>query len=308
MDTVGAIIRARRETLGLSLAAVAQGAGLTKGYLSMIENGKVERPPSPAALAALERALGIGEGELRRAADWQKTPAQVRRRVEHLEDQTRKARELARWLRESTHKRRDGGRNLDKLFRSGELTRRVNAALRANPSAPDQPPNQTPEPTADAPRDAGSKARPPRGGELDARVGVRFQVPIINKVAAGYPSDFTDLDFPARVADEFVPCPGLDDPQAFAARVCGESMQPEYREGDVIVFSPAAPITQGCDCFVRLEPDHESTFKRVFFDAGKPAQSATIRLQPLNPAFPPMTVPRERVAGLYRAVWRFQRL
>lgn len=290
METVGTIIRARRESLGLSLAAVAQGAGLTKGYLSMIENGKVDRPPSPGALAALERALNIGEGELRRAADWEKTPAQVRERVERLEDQTRKARDLAKWLRESTHKRRDGGRNLDKLFRSGELTRRVNAALRSSPAG------------------GASENADERRPDLDAQVGVRFRVPLINKVAAGYPSDFTDLDYPARVADEFIPCPDLRDPQAFAARVVGESMYPDYREGDVVVFSPAASIAPGSDCFVRLEPDHQTTFKRVFFDGGKPEESAMVRLQPLNPSYPPMTVPRERVAGMYRAVWRLQRL
>lgn len=43
-------------------------------------------------------------------------------------------------------------------------------------------------------------------------------------------------------------------------------MLPDYREGDVVVFSPARAVASGSDCFVRLEPDHESTFKRVFFE------------------------------------------
>lgn len=126
-------------------------------------------------------------------------------------------------------------------------------------------------------------------------------VPLINKVSAGYPRGFTDLGFPARVADEYVSCPDLDDPDAFAARVFGDSMDPVYREGDVVVFSPAHPIVSGDDCFARLEPDHESTFKRVYFEHDE-AGAELIRLQPLNERYSPRTLPREEVAGLCRAV------
>jgi repressor LexA len=133
---------------------------------------------------------------------------------------------------------------------------------------------------------------------------VRVSVPLINKVAAGYPRDFTDLSYPAKVADEYVACPDIADAQAFAARVCGESMMPDYREGDVVVFSPAAKVTDGSDCFVRLEPDHETTFKRIYFEPEK----QQIRLQPLNPKFPPRSVERVNVAGLYKAVYKIQRL
>lgn len=127
-----------------------------------------------------------------------------------------------------------------------------------------------------------------------------LEVPLINKVAAGYPRSFTDLGYPARVADEYVRCPELDDPDAFAARVVGDSMLPDYREGDIVVFSPLKPVRSGADCFVRIEPDHESTFKRVYFEEA--AGEELLRLQPLNSAYPPRTLARESVAGLYAAV------
>jgi phage repressor protein C with HTH and peptisase S24 domain len=133
------------------------------------------------------------------------------------------------------------------------------------------------------------------------------EVPVINSVAAGYPVGFTDLGYPARVADSYIRCPDLDDPDAFAARVVGDSMEPLYREGDIVVFSPAAPLRSGMDCFARLEPDDESTFKRVFFDRGEDGREL-IRLQPLNPAYPPRVLERERVAGLYAAVSVMRRL
>ena len=268
MQTVGQIIRSRREALGLTLAAVAQAVGTTKSYLSMIENHRTANPPSRRLLEALEGALKIGDGALCQAADWQNTPDPVRRRYEQALDAARRGRRLADWLRRAAHQRGDGTRDLDKLFQSGELTRQVH--------------------------DANVEA---------TRMGLRFDIPLINRVAAGYPSDFTDLDYPARVADGYVACPDLIDPQAFAARVVGDSMLPQYAEGDVVIFSPDAGVSDGCDCFVRLEPDHETTFKRVFFEGD---DGRWIRLEPLNRAFAPRTVEREQVAGLYRAVWRLR--
>ncbi len=277
MQTVGQIIRERRERRGLTLAALAQAIGVTKGYLSMIENHRVSNPPSVEILAQLENALGIGEGELQRSAAWQNTPAPVRRQYEQVASAALEGQELARWLKSATDRRGDGAKNLDKLHKSGELSKRINGLLRKGKKAA-----------------AASQS-------IDGRVPLRYQVPVINRVAAGYPRDFTDLDYPRHVADDYVSVPGSTDPDAFAARVVGDSMQPDYREGDIVVFSPAAVFTDGCDCFVRLEPDHETMFKRVFIEKG----TGLVRLQPLNANYPPRVVEREQIAGMYRAVWRF---
>src|SRR5690242_8468053 len=109
MRTVGEIIRDRRESLGLTLDAVAKEAGLTKSYLSMVENHKVNNPPSKKALAGIERALAIGKGDLLRAGDWEKTPDELRERLEKAEGQVQRTRDLAKWLKENAK-----GRGLDK--------------------------------------------------------------------------------------------------------------------------------------------------------------------------------------------------
>lgn len=281
MKTVGQIIRERREAMNLTLAAVADAAGLTKSYLSMIENHKVNNPPSRKALDELEKALRTDPGELLRAADWQNTPADLRQRLEIAEDAARRGRDLATWLKDA---RKEGGKNLDKLFASGELSKRVTAAFKRSDE----------------------EAAQASAADEAAKLKLGPRVPVINRVQAGYPTDFTDLGYPARVADEYLACPDVGDPNAFATRVVGESMLPEYREGDIVVFSPSAKVLDGSDCFVRLEPDHETTFKRVFFE--KSGRKQQIRLQPLNPKFPPSVYDRDRVAGLYRAVWRIQRV
>lgn len=138
---------------------------------------------------------------------------------------------------------------------------------------------------------------PERGGGASP-VDLPFEVPLINKVSAGYPAGFTDMGFPARVADEYVRCPDLHDPDAFAARVVGDSMEPVYVEGDIVIFSPMHPIADGDDCFARLADDDESTFKRVYFEG----EGQRIRLQPINSRYSPRVFEREQVAGLYRAV------
>ncbi len=128
-------------------------------------------------------------------------------------------------------------------------------------------------------------------------------VPIINKVAAGYPVEFNDLDYPVGVADDYVRCPDLHDPNAFAVRVVGDSMEPKFFEGDIVVFSPAAEVHAGDDCFVRFTMPHETTFKRVFFESGK-----KVRLQPRNENYSPAVVEGKRIDGIYRAVMKYQKL
>jgi phage repressor protein C with HTH and peptisase S24 domain len=128
-------------------------------------------------------------------------------------------------------------------------------------------------------------------------------VPIINKVSAGYPAEFNDLDYPVGVADDYVRCPDMHDNNAFAVRVVGDSMEPKFNEGDIVVFSPAIEPKNGDDCFVRFTTPHETTFKRVFFEKGD-----MIRLQPRNEKYPPTMVESKRISGIYRAFARVERL
>jgi SOS-response transcriptional repressor LexA len=130
-------------------------------------------------------------------------------------------------------------------------------------------------------------------------------VPVINKVSAGYPKDFTDMSYPPRVADDYIGCPDVHDPDAFAARVHGDSMTPKYGPGDIVVFSPAGTPKNGDDCFVRFA-DGQTTFKRVFFENDEAGES-TIRLQPRNERYRAKIVKSAEVGGLYKAVYRYQR-
>jgi SOS-response transcriptional repressor LexA len=128
-------------------------------------------------------------------------------------------------------------------------------------------------------------------------------IPVINKVPAGYPADFDDMGYPVGFADDYVRSPDIHDPNAFAVRVVGDSMEPKFSEGDIIIISPAADVANGDDCFVRLKNPHETTFKRVFFDKNK-----MVRLQPLNSIYAPIIVKADRINGTYRAVIHYKHL
>lgn len=128
-------------------------------------------------------------------------------------------------------------------------------------------------------------------------------IPIINRVAAGYPTDFSDLEYPVGVAEDYVRCPDLHDPNAFAVRVVGDSMEPRFHEGDIVVFSPSLEVRNGDDCFIRFTQPHETTFKRVFFESNH-----KIRLQPRNEQYSPTVVDGRRIDGIYRAVIRYEKL
>ena len=128
-------------------------------------------------------------------------------------------------------------------------------------------------------------------------------VPVINKVSAGYPTDFNELDYPVGIADDYIRCPGLHDPNAFAVRVVGDSMEKIFKQGDIIVFSPLQQVKGGDYCFVRFASPHETTFKKVFFEPDD-----KIRLQPSNEKYSPLIVDIKRISGLYRAVMKFEKL
>ena len=257
--SLGQIIRDKRERLNLTLDEVGSSVGFSKPYLSTIETGKVNNPPSDELLAKLEKILKFEPGELLKIAHFQKLPPDIRQQYEYAEAENKKFRKLVKNLKDQKNNPKKIGSLLKKTrFRIDRNTKTISA------------------------------------GRL---------VPIINKVAAGYPSDFDDLEYPVGIADDYVRCPDLHDPNAFAVRVVGDSMEPKFSEGDIVVFSPSAEVHNGDDCFIRFTMPHETTFKRVFFEPEN-----KIRLQPRNENYSPIIVDGKRINGLYRAVIKYQKL
>lgn len=267
MEPLGSRLRHARRRLGLTLDELAARTAISKPYLSLIETGRVTNPPSDEKLRRLEQALGFAPGELMHQAHLIRTPRDIRAMLAKLaKNQETSAAGAVATLAKPGEK--PPGIDLDAAYMKGVLHQLVESA----------------------------------GPNVD-RVSMNA-VPIVNRVSAGYPTDFTDLAYPKGVADNFIGCPDLADPDAFAARVHGDSMCPKYNSDDIVIFSPAAPTRHGDDCFVRFD-DGQTTFKRVFFETDD-LGNAILRLQPRNEKYPPKMIPRESITGLYRAMYRYQ--
>ncbi len=255
---LGDIIRNKRRELGLTLDEVAAKTGFSKPYLSTIETSKVKNPPSDELLRKIEQVLNVKPGTLRRAANLDRMPADVRQQFEESMAENERLRKLIATI--STQK-----------IKQSEIEKIISHSKFSNAQV--------------------SEIQP---GRL---------IPVINRVCAGYPVDFDDLQYPAGFADDYVRCPDVDDAQAFAVRVIGDSMEPKFYEGDIVIFSPSLEVRNGDDCFVRLAEPHESTFKRIFFEGND-----KIRLQPRNEKYAPIIVDGSRINGLYRAIIKYERL
>jgi phage repressor protein C with HTH and peptisase S24 domain len=129
---------------------------------------------------------------------------------------------------------------------------------------------------------------------------VRQRVPIIGSAQAGAAGYFDDAGFPAGTGWDEVEFPDLGDPHAYALEISGDSMEPVYRDGDVIIVSPESSIRKGDRVVVRTH-EGEVMAKELM------RQSATkVDLGSLNEAHAPRSLKRSEIAWMARIIWASQ--
>lgn len=134
-------------------------------------------------------------------------------------------------------------------------------------------------------------------------------VPVVAPIAAGEPREAHDGDFAAGAADAYVAF-DVDDENAFALRVDGDSMKPDFLHGDIIIASPRSRSSReathrdGMLGVVIFGSERTATFKVVRFGAVNKSADEPMDyvLQPLNAAFPPMRLRRGEVSAIYPVV------
>src|SRR5262245_58112595 len=70
-------------------------------------------------------------------------------------------------------------------------------------------------------------------------------VPLIGFAEAGAGGYFDDGGFPVGKGWDEIPFPAVNDEHAYALEISGNSMEPAYRDGTIILISPAASIRRG---------------------------------------------------------------
>lgn len=76
MSEFAALVRSMRKAKDMTLQSVADRVGVRKGYISSMENDKVN-PPAPEVVKKLAKVLGIDKVELLLLAYIQKAPHEI---------------------------------------------------------------------------------------------------------------------------------------------------------------------------------------------------------------------------------------
>ena len=122
-------------------------------------------------------------------------------------------------------------------------------------------------------------------------------VPLLGFAQAGSGGYFDAAGFPAGQGWDEVRFPGLGDGTAYALEVTGESMQPLYRDGDVLIVSPTEQLRRGDRVVVRTQ-EGEVMAKILFRRSEK-----QIELHSINPDHAPRIFKPEEVDWVARILW-----
>jgi phage repressor protein C with HTH and peptisase S24 domain len=134
------------------------------------------------------------------------------------------------------------------------------------------------------------------GGKMVAARGV----PLLGFAEAGAGGYFDDGGFPAGAGWDEIAFPAVADEHAYALEVSGQSMEPAYRDGDMILISPAAPKRRGDRVVVKTKAG-EVMVKELKRETAK-----SIELKSLNAAHPDRIIAMSDVLWIARILWASQ--
>jgi len=128
-------------------------------------------------------------------------------------------------------------------------------------------------------------------------------IPVVGYVAAGEEScpAYTDGDMPAGfgMLGE-IDFEELLDPAAYAVKIRGDSMLPQYRDGDTIVVSPEATWHSGDHCLIRAH-DGRVWAKRVV------QRDRYYLLEPDNPSYEIIDLQVDDVEYIHKIIMSISR-
>ena len=116
------------------------------------------------------------------------------------------------------------------------------------------------------------------------------KIPIYGKIPAGVPMEMVDESY----VDDYIE---MDSKQLrgsstyFGLKVKGNSMFPEFRNGDIVIFRQQSHCENGDFCAVSINHT-ECTFKKVL------KKESGITLMPLNPDYDPMFFTKKEIINL----------
>jgi len=104
-------------------------------------------------------------------------------------------------------------------------------------------------------------------------------LPVVSWVQAGAFTEAID-NHAVGDADEWIAIVGNVGAHAFALKIEGDSMSPEFRPNEYVAVDPSREPKNGSFVVAKLSNDNVATFKQLVYDAGR------MYLKPLNPQYP----------------------
>lgn len=129
---------------------------------------------------------------------------------------------------------------------------------------------------------------------------MRTTIPLIGFAKAGKGGYFDDAGFPAGGTWDEITVPGVKDLNAYALEITGDSMQPVYRQGDIIVVSPNATVRRGDRVVVRTKRGE------VMAKILQRQTSKGIELASFNPEHETKQLTTDEVTWIARIIWASQ--
>jgi phage repressor protein C with HTH and peptisase S24 domain len=136
-------------------------------------------------------------------------------------------------------------------------------------------------------------------GLLAGRTGAGRAIPVVGMARAGADGFFDESGFPVG-ADETVRFPDLGEDRVYALEIAGDSMEPMYRAGDIVIVQPGAAVRRGDRVVVRTRAGE------VMAKILGRRNEQNVELISLNPAHAPRELALSEVDWIARIVWASQ--
>lgn len=127
--------------------------------------------------------------------------------------------------------------------------------------------------------------------------GIFRNIPLIGFAQAGAEGYFDDAGYPTGGSWDEIPFPDVGDPHAYALEISGDSMEPAYRDGDIVIVSPAAGVRRGDRVVVKTKGGE------VMAKELRRRTARKVELESFNPAHPERVLGVEDIDWIARIVW-----
>jgi phage repressor protein C with HTH and peptisase S24 domain len=128
----------------------------------------------------------------------------------------------------------------------------------------------------------------------------RRRRPLIGLGEAGAEGLFDDAGFAVGAGWDEIDLLADADEHAYALEISGDSMAPLYRDGDIVIVSPAAPVRRGDRVVVR------TVAGEIMAKELKRQTARAIELHSINPAYADRVISRDELSWMARILWASQ--